>query len=139
MGRLTGHLCHFRPDVSACSQEISENDNTIYLPDQARFTDVTQEAGLEFEHGAFRWDVSGDPVAMMGGGLCWLDYDQDGWLDLYAVNSYAVAEAGRWESEGGGLPRNALFRNDEGQFSDVSDGSGDRFTVARQRLRGGRF
>ncbi len=26
---------------------------------------------------------------MMGGGLCWLDYDNDGWLDLFAVNSYA--------------------------------------------------
>ncbi len=26
---------------------------------------------------------------MMGGGLCWLDYDEDGWLDLFVVNSYA--------------------------------------------------
>ena len=25
---------------------------------------------------------------MMGGGLCWLDYDDDGWLDLFVVNSY---------------------------------------------------
>ena len=26
---------------------------------------------------------------MMGGGLCWLDYDSDGWLDLFVVNSHA--------------------------------------------------
>ena len=32
----------------------------------------------------------------------------------------ATAEAGRWETEEDGLPRNALFRNVEGQFSDVS-------------------
>ena len=32
-----------------------------------------------------------DVTAMMGGGVCWLDIDNDGWLDLFAVNSYAIA------------------------------------------------
>ena len=30
---------------------------------------------------------------MMGGGVCWLDYNDDGRLDLFAVNSYASADA----------------------------------------------
>ena len=47
---------------------------------------------------------------MMGGGLCWLDYDGDGWLDLFVVNSYADADRARYESDGG-LPRSALFHN----------------------------
>lgn len=110
--------------ISACTGQQTEQETTTpYLPDLVHFTDVTDEAGVDFQHGAFRWHVSGDAVAMMGGGLCWIDYNQDGWLDLYAVNSYAVAEAGKWQSEGG-LPRNALFRNEEGRFADVSKSTG---------------
>lgn len=87
-------------------------------------TDVSAEAGLTFRHGAFVESIAKDPVAMMGGGLCWLDFDADGWLDLYLVNSYALHEAVLWESRGG-LPRNALFRNrGDGTFEDVSAGSG---------------
>ena len=60
---------------------------------------------------------------MEGGGLCWLDYDDDGWLDLYVVNSYAEQEVAQWKAAGG-LPRSALFHNDHGKFEDVSAGSG---------------
>ncbi len=97
-------------------------------PYVVQFTDVAAEVGLEFQHGAFRWNVSPDPGAMLGAGVCWLDYDGDGWLDLYAVNSYANAEAARWRDEGG-LPRNALFHNVEGTFVDVSTGSGADLAV----------
>ena len=86
--------------------------------------DVARHVGLDFRHGAFRFATTPDPVAMMGGGLCWLDYDGDGWLDLYAVNSYSIAvDVARWK-ERGGLPRSALYRNAQGRFVDVSRGSG---------------
>ena len=88
-----------------------------------RFTNVAQELGLTFRHGAFAQDVYPDPVAAMGGGLCWLDFDRDGWLDLYLVNSHAEDEAAYWMGQGG-LPRNGLFRNVGGRFVDVSQGSG---------------
>ena len=89
-----------------------------------RLTNVADRVGLDFRHGAFRFEVSRDPVAMMGGGLCWIDYDDDGWLDLYAVNSHSVAvDVAMWRKQGG-LPRNALYRNVKGRFVDVSRGSG---------------
>ncbi len=93
-------------------------------PNPLTFRNVASDVGLDFTQGAFRWGTSGDPIAMMGGGVCWIDYNNDGWLDLYAVNSYATEEAGRWEQEAGGLPTSALYRNDEGTFIDVSEEAG---------------
>ena len=81
--------------------------------------DVAQDVGLDFVNGAFRFGISNDTTAMMGGGLCWLDYDSDGWLDLFVVNAYALADMTAWEARGG-LPRSALYRNEQGKFTDVS-------------------
>ncbi len=88
-----------------------------------RLQDVAGQVGLDFRQGAFRFGTSADPVAMMGSGLCWLDYDRDGWLDLFVVNSYAERDALRWQRQGG-LPRSALFRNVKGKFVDVTRSSG---------------
>jgi hypothetical protein len=85
--------------------------------------DVAHKVGLDFRQGAFRSGMSTDTTAMMGGGLCWLDYDSDGWLDLFVVNSYANVDISP-SGAGGGLPRSALFRNVGGRFVDVSARSG---------------
>lgn len=54
----------------------------------------------------------------MGAGAAWLDYDGDGWLDLYLVQSGAYPPAGTEEAA------NRLFRNlGDGRFAVVS-GSG---------------
>ena len=63
--------------------------------------------------------MSSDTKAMMGGGLCWLDYNNDGWQDLFVVNSYSSADAPQWDAHGG-LPRTALFENVDGTFKDIS-------------------
>jgi hypothetical protein len=81
--------------------------------------DVARSAGIDFRQGAFRFGVSADVPAMMGGGLCWLDYDRDGWLDLFVVNSYAERDIAQWERRGG-LPRSALYHNVQGRFVDVT-------------------
>jgi hypothetical protein len=86
--------------------------------------DVATQVGLDFRQGAFRFRTSRDPIAMMGGGLCWIDYDGDGWLDLFVVNSYSIElDVATWKKQGG-LPRSALFHNEKGKFVDVSRGSG---------------
>jgi Na+-translocating ferredoxin:NAD+ oxidoreductase RnfD subunit len=84
-----------------------------------RLTNLAPSLGLDFQQGAFHYGMSNDTKAMMGGGVCWLDYNNDGWQDLFAVNSYASADTPQWEAHGG-LPRTALFENVNGTFKDVS-------------------
>jgi hypothetical protein len=88
-----------------------------------RLTDVARSVGLDFHHGAFRFGMSVDTGAMMGGGLCWLDFDGDGWMDLYVVNSYAESDIARYLARGG-LPRSRLYRNVHGHFVDVTRRAG---------------
>lgn len=96
-----------------------------------RLTDVAAQVGLDFRQGAFRFGVTNDPPAMMGGGLCWLDYDNDGKLDLFVVNDYAESDLGIYDHKGG-LPRSALFHNVGGRFVNVTDASGAGLAVRGQ-------
>jgi Na+-translocating ferredoxin:NAD+ oxidoreductase RnfD subunit len=68
---------------------------------------------LPFRQGAFRYGVSTDNAAMMGGGVCWLDANGDGRLDLFAVNSYDDPHYADYKQ----LPRSVLFLNEgKGRF-----------------------
>ncbi len=88
-----------------------------------RFVDVAAEVGLDFTHSAFHWGTSADTPAMMGSGLCWIDQDGDGWLDLFVVNTWSNGEWGRWRADGA-LPTSHLYRNDHGRFVDVTEETG---------------
>ena len=80
---------------------------------------VGPKVGLNFQQGSFRFGVTGDTPAMMGGGVCWLDYNNDGWLDLFAVNNYTDNQYADWLDHGG-PPTGQLFRNDHGTFVNVT-------------------
>jgi hypothetical protein len=80
--------------------------------------DITADAGIDFIHvnGAF-----GDKyvVETLGSGVCFLDFDGDGFQDLYFVNSGQVP--GLRRSSAG----NALYRNlGDGAFVDVTSSAG---------------
>jgi hypothetical protein len=116
--------------LTACGSE-SSSFGPAAQTGKLSFVDVAGAVGLRFRHGAFRWDESADAAAMTGGGLCWLDYDGDGWLDLFVVNGHSRDERDEWEARGG-LPTTRLFRNREGRFSDVTDDTGAGITLRGQ-------
>ena len=99
--------------------------------DGVHLSNVASRVGLTFRQGAFRFAMSPDPAAMTGGGLCWIDFDNDGWQDLFVVNSYSDQDTNRWTARGG-LPRSALFRNVRGRFVNVSRRSGTDLEVKGQ-------
>jgi len=84
----------------------------------ATFTDVAASAGLKFQH-----DRGATPrhflAETMGSGLAWLDYDNDGWMDLYVVQS------GPFPAAGSPRAQDRLYRNNgDGTFSDVTAKAG---------------
>ncbi|HJQ85608.1 MAG TPA: FG-GAP-like repeat-containing protein, partial [Candidatus Binatia bacterium] len=84
-----------------------------------RLRNVAPQVGLDFRQSSFRFGMSNDYEAMMGGGLCFLDWNGDGWQDLFVVDSWSDADLPRWDAHGG-PPRTALYENVHGRFRDVS-------------------
>jgi len=80
--------------------------------------DVAAEVGLDFVHDRGQTPFKHLPETM-GAGVAWFDYDGDGWLDLYVVQS------GPFPPDGSAGAANRLYRNrGDGRFEDVSEGSG---------------
>ena len=80
--------------------------------------DITEKAGIRFEHN-FSPDAR-SILESMAGGVLLLDYDRDGWLDIYFTNAPTVDEALK-----GKKARGALYHNNrDGTFTDVTDKSG---------------
>jgi tetratricopeptide (TPR) repeat protein len=84
------------------------------------FTDDAQEAGLRFVHDNGHAGKSPPPPETMCGGVGLLDYDGDGWIDVYAVQGGPFPPAGPAGGDG-----DRLFRNrGNGAFEDTTARSG---------------
>ena len=102
------------------ANDLSRSDKSLPASPSLVFEDVAAEAGLDFQH------FSGSPekqyiLESMSGGVAWIDFDRDGWMDLYLVNG------GRWEElvQGKRTVSNALYRNNgDGTFTNVTEKAG---------------
>jgi hypothetical protein len=100
------------------SQNQSHSKSNDANPFNVQFRDVTRESGIRFRH-----ERAASPQRLyletMGAGVAWIDYNQDGYLDAFFVNSgftpfFHPAQP----------PQPALYRNNgDGTFTDVTASS----------------
>jgi hypothetical protein len=85
------------------------------------FQDITKQAGLSAWRHKMGTAEKSFIVETNGSGVCLVDYDNDGWLDIYLVNGSTFdALDGKEEP-----PHAALFHNNhDGTFTDVSAKAG---------------
>jgi len=86
--------------------------------DIPQLTDITGKAGIHFHH------ISSSDnryvVESMSGGVILIDYDRDGYPDIYFTNAPTVDMAIKGETARGALYHN----NHDGTFTDVTDKAG---------------
>ena len=99
-----------------------------------QLTDITEKSGIRFFHTSA--PESRYIIESMSGGVLLLDYDRDGWLDIYFTNAPTVEMALKGEKSKGALyhnnhdgtftdVRNVLYHNNgDGTFTDVTKKAG---------------
>src|SRR5579864_592659 len=104
--------------AAACAP-LSPRGTFAQTPPSVKFIDIVESAGIDFRHDNA---ASSEKylIETMGSGCGWIDYDQDGLLDLYLANGAAT----RLYKPANPL-RSALYRNNgDGTFSDVTAKAG---------------
>jgi len=80
--------------------------------------DITEKAGIHFSHNSA--PEARYIIESMSGGVLLLDYDRDGWLDIYFTNAPTFEMALKGEKARGALYHN----NHDGTFTDVTEKAG---------------
>jgi hypothetical protein len=88
------------------------------------FEDVSQQAGIDFHHSFGETRLSSIMEAT-GSGCAWVDYNNDGFLDLYVLSGRYMKGVTKFSKPAGKDATNKLYRNNgDGTFTDVTAKAG---------------
>jgi len=91
------------------------------------FDDITAKAGITFKHTMGASELT-SLVESTGVGCAFLDYDNDGWLDIYLVNGGVLSGLGETGTNNATAPTRCsdrLYHNrGDGTFEDVTEKAG---------------
>ena len=88
------------------------------------YEDVTEKSGINFKH-SFGEQKLSSMLEATGSGCAWIDYNNDGLLDLYVVSGRYIEGVTRFSKPDGIDATNHLYRNNgDGTFTDVTTQAG---------------
>jgi hypothetical protein len=106
-----------RKSVASSERNSSPRTNADDGRVRIQFRDLAKSAGVTFKHQHSRTDMHYVPE-IMGGGVAWIDYDQDGYVDVLFIQGGSFPPDPREKVSG---PTSRLYRNlGDGTFVDVT-------------------
>jgi len=107
--------------VSLVSTSFAQNKEACVGRKVPQLTDVLAKTGIKFVHTSA--PEKKYIVESMSGGVLLIDFDRDGWLDIYFTNAPTVEMSLKGQKS-----KSSLYRNNrDGTFSDVTDKAGVGF------------
>ncbi len=110
----------------ACADFDGDSRNDLYLTHyyQMKNTLYRNLGGLMFDDTSFRLGAAGTSYEYLGFGIASLDYDRDGWNDLFITNGHVLGPKQKPHRMTGQLLHNSLNGR---RFDDVSASAGPYF------------
>ncbi len=103
---------------SSAAKPAPADTTTSTTGERIRFEDITRAAGIRFVHNSGAFGKKYLPETM-GPGVGFIDYDNDGWQDIFLVNGM------NWPGHPGRVTTSALYHNNrDGTFTDVTRKAG---------------
>ncbi len=113
--------CFFAAGMALLLMRIAKPQQAAAPAHVPQLVDITASTHIHFTH--LSSPEAKYIVESMSGGVALIDFDHDGWPDIFFTNAPSVAMA-----KGGKAARSALYRNNhDGTFTDVTDKAGVGF------------